>query len=198
MLKGRLFVGMAFGAFLGCFIGGCGIGRGGGEARLASINGPGQLRLDLPTRVYTTRDADTVDIYMTDLPASVWNGGADVSDMAGTIVHLHMFIRPKAGRTPIADTASTATLRCMVLARGEIGVYGGGGFFVDGADVGDKVFDGSVRDATMRLVSATGGFNDRLGVAVFSGSVSGKLDEKTAGEMERAMRVLANETRAVE
>jgi hypothetical protein len=198
MLKGRLLVGVAVGAFLNCFLAGCGIGHAGGDARLASMTGPGELRLDLPTRVYTSRDADTVDIYMTDLPESVWIGGADVSDMAGTILHVHMFIRPKAGRTPIADTASTATLRCMVLAKGEIGVYGGGGFFVDGADVGDKEFHGSVRNATLRLVSATAGFNDRLGVAAFSGSVSGRLDGETAGAMERAMRALANETRAVE
>jgi len=184
--------------FACCLLGGCGIGHSGGEARLQSLQGEGELRLSLPTRVYAPRDADTVDIYMTDLPESVWNAGADVSDMAGTLVHVRMFIRPKSGRTPIADTASTATLRCMVLARGEIGVYGGGGFFVDGADAGDKVFEGSVRNATLRLVSATGGFNDRLGACVFSGGVSGRLDEETAERMERAMRALIGETQRVE
>jgi hypothetical protein len=199
MLKAGSFVaiGTLGTVFLCGFIGGCGIGHSGGDARLSSMGGTGELRLDLPTRVYTSTDPDLVDMYMTDLPESVWRGGADVSDMAGTIVHLRMFIRPRAGRTPIAETASTSTVRCMVLARGEIGVYGGGGFFVDGADAGEKEFRGSVRNATMRLVSATGGFNDRLGVSVFSGSVSARLDDQTAKQMERAVRALQNETRAV-
>ena len=162
--------------------------------RLQSVEGKGELRFNLPPRVYTGRDADTVDVYMTDLPDTVWTAGADVSDMEGVLVHVHMFIRPKAGRTPIADTASTSTIRCIVLATGEIGVYAGGGFFVNSSEVGKQTFTGDVRNATLRLMSATGGFNDRLGVSMFSGAVSGKLDNATAEAMDRAMRALIAET----
>ena len=178
---------------------GCGsLSGSGGAARLQSLQNTSELRAELPTRIYTARDPDTVDIYMTNLPESVWNSGADVSDMTGLLVHVHMFIRPKAGRTPIADTASTATVRCLVLANGELGVYGGGGFFVDASDAGDEVFSGTMREATVRLVSATGGFNDRLGVAVFSGKVAGTLDRETAQRMDRAMRALIAETQPVD
>jgi hypothetical protein len=151
----------------------------------------------LPTRVYFNDDQDSADFYMTDLPASVWNGGADVSDMAGMIVQVHMFLRPKAGRTPIADTASTSVIRCVVLAKGEIGVYGGGGFFVNDGQPGEKTFEGSVRNGSLRLVSATEGFVDRLGPCSFAGAVSGKRDQKTADEMERAVRALVAETKEV-
>src|SRR4051812_41186350 len=113
-------------------LGGCGVFSPGGTARLQSQKTGAVLATgDLRTRVYTSQDPDTADVYMTDLPESVWNGGADVSDMSGVIVHVHMFMRPKAGSTPIEETASTAVIRCVVLAKGEIGVYGGGGFFVN-------------------------------------------------------------------
>jgi hypothetical protein len=176
----------------------CGFSRSGGDARLQSLQNSNQLRASLPTRVYTAPDADTADIYMTDLPDSVWTAGADVSDMTGTLIHVHMFIRPRAGRTPIADTASTATIRCMVLAKGEIGVYAGGGFFVNADETGEKTFRAGVRDATLRLMSATGGFNDRLGVCSFSGEVSGKHDQPTAAAIAWAMGALLAETTPVE
>ncbi len=183
---------------LACVLGGCGFSRSGGPARLQSLQNNGALQSPLPTRVYTARDADSVDIYMTDLPSSVWNAGADVSDMSGVLVHVHMFIRPRAGRTPIADTASTATIRVLVLAQGEIGVYGGGGFFVNSGNPGKERFRGGVRDASLRLVSATGGFVDRLGACAFTGEVSGTLDTETANAIDRAMRALIAETTSLE
>jgi hypothetical protein len=172
---------------------GCGIISSGGTARLTSLESGSALTAELPTRVYTSLDADTADIYMTDLPPSVWNAGADVSDMSGVLLHVHMFLRPKAGHTPIEDTANTAVIRCMVLAKGEIGLYGGGGFFVNSGNPGGSTFGGSVRKSTLRLVGATAGFQDRLGPCSFAGSVSGKKDPKTAADIERAARALAAE-----
>jgi hypothetical protein len=177
---------------------GCGFSRSGGPARLQSLQNANALEASLPTRVYAARDADTADLYMTDLPSSVWESGADVSDMSGTLVHVRMFIRPRAGRTPIADTASTATIRVMVLAKGEIGVYGGGGFFVNSGNPGKERFRGGVRDAALRLVSATSGFVDRLGACAFTGEVSGKLDPASAEAIERALTALIAETTPIE
>ncbi len=174
------------------------ISRSGGAATLRSVDDSAVLTARLPTRVYSFQDSETVDVFMTDLPASVWSGGADVSEMSGIMVQLHMFIRPKAGSTPIADTATTATIRCLVLARGELGLYGGGGFFVNGDKPGEAKFRGGIRDATMRLLSATGGFEDRLGSCLFSGEVSGSHDEATAEQMRRAMRALIGETAPIE
>ena len=179
-------------------IGGCGIGSAGGSPRLRSLETGAVLTGDLPTRVYVSQDEDSADFYMTNLPESVWNSGADVSDMSGMIVHVHMFLRPKAGRTPIEDTASTSVVRVIVLAKGEIGVYGGGGFFVNDGRPGGKNYSGSVRNGTLRLVSATGGFQDRLGPSAFAGEVSGKKGAETAAAMARAINALVAETKAVE
>ncbi len=178
--------------------GGCGFSRSGGPARLQSLQNANALEASLPTRIYAARDADTADIYMTDLPSSVWESGADVSDMSGTLVHVRMFIRPRAGRTPIADTASTATIRVMVLAKGEIGVYGGGGFFVNSGNPGKERFRGGVRDAALRLVSSTSGFVDRLGACAFTGEVSGSRDPAAAEAIERALTALIAETTPIE
>lgn len=181
------------------WLSGCGvILTSGGDATLEAADAHARLKTKLPMRVYRPWDSETADVYMTDLPPEVWNGGADVSNMTGVLVHLHMFIRPKAGRTPIADTATTATIRCLVLAKGEIGIYGGGGFYVNGDEPGDERFDGSVRAASLRLIRATGGFEDRLGSVVFSGEVSGKRDDETAGQMDQALRALAAETQDLE
>ena len=177
---------------------GCGTLGGAGSGRLRSHASGSILPLKLPTRVYSSEDANSANFYLTDLPPEVWNAGADVSDMSGVLVHVHMFVRPRAGRTPIDDTATTAVVRMMVLAKGEIGVYGGGGFFVNSGDPGDRKFDGGLRGGTMRLISATGGFNDRLGPCTFSGEISGSKDQNTAVALDRAMRVLVAETTPIE
>ena len=66
--------------------------------------------------------------------------------------------------------------------------------FADGAPGGAK-FGGSVRNGSLRLVSRTDGFADRLGPCTFAGSVSGKRDPQVAEQMERAMRAVIAETK---
>jgi len=176
---------------------GCGPGRRGGSASLRSTQTGDELSASLPTRVYTPGDSNTADLYLTDLPPEVWTSGADVSDMAGMIVHVHMFIRPRAGRTPIESTASTASVRVLVLARGEIGVYGGGGFFLHSGDVGDATFGGSLSGGTLRLVHATPGFDDRLGPSKLTGAFSGRRDAETSRALARALRTLIAESEPV-
>jgi hypothetical protein len=174
---------------------GCTALGGGGRAQVRSLASGATLAADLPTRVYTSADSSTADFYMTDLPEAVWTQGADLSNLSGTLMHVHMFIAPKAGETPIADTASTSIVRCVVLARGEVGVYGGGGFFINGGKPGGKNFSGSVWQGTLRLVSATPAFVDRLGPSSFSGSFSARRDEGTAAAIERAMRTMMSVTK---
>jgi hypothetical protein len=185
-------------AALAMWVGGCGITPSTGSARIQSIEHRSVLAADLPVRVYSFKGLDSADVYMTDLPPQVWNAGADVSEMSGLLVHVHMFVRPEAGHTPIENTASTAIIRCVVLAKGEIGVYGGAGFFVNDDTPGDKTFGGGVHNGTVRLLSATGGFVDRLGPSTFSGAVSGNQDQATAEAMERAEKALIEETKPVE
>jgi len=101
-----------------------------------------------------------------------------------------MFLVPRAGRTPIATTAVTATVRCMVVANGQVGVYGGGGFFNKSGTAGDDTFGGAVNQASLYLLHASPSFNDLMGPCEYSGSFMARKDDVSAAALARMMRVL--------
>lgn len=174
-------------------VAGCGVMASPGAMRVTSRGQErAELPLTLPTRVYDSTDANTADFYLSDLPREVWMGGADASSMTGVMVHVHMFVAPKAGRTPIETTASSATVRVLVLSNGELGVYGGGGFFSKSGTAGQKTFGGGLREGTVKLIRATAGFDDRLGPAFFSGSINAERNPDEVAAMRRAFNYLAS------
>lgn len=168
--------------------GGCSWG-GGRSVRLDSVTNPTRLRVEMTLQAYTSTDANSADVYMTDLPATVLEPNADLSGLSGNITHLRMFIDPDPGRTPIDPTACSVTVRHIVIANGEVGVYGGGGFTNPGSP-GDSTFSGTVRGATLRLVAASPGFRDLLGATEFEGGFSAKKDAKLARRLEARFRSL--------
>lgn len=156
------------------------------------------LPLNLPTSVFDSPDPTSAEFFLTDLPPGVWQGGADASDLSGVIIHIHMFMLPKAGNTPIETTASTATVRVLVLANGELGLFGGGGFLSKSGSVSDKRLGGSLQDATLRLIRATPNFDDRLGPAYASGGISATRDAAQVKALRRAFNHLASFAAPVE
>jgi len=189
----RVAARLALVAGVGLGVWGCGVG-GGGDPELASRLTGAQFAPSLPTRIYAFADRNTADFYLTDLPPEVWTGGADVSEMTGSMVHVHMFLASRAGRTPIEPTASSATIRVVVLGGGTMGVYGGGGFLLRSGEPGDSSFGGAIRAGTMRLLRATPGFVDRLGPCEFKGSFQANLDASQAANMQRAFEALVRAT----
>lgn len=161
------------------------------NALTSTADGSG-LSSRFPTQVYYGNETNVADFYLTDLPPSVWEQGGDVSDLEGTIVHIHMFVVPKPGKTPIQRTASSSTVRWLVLSKGRVGVYGGGGFFSESGEVGEDKFGGTLYDASLRLIRSTPGFKDPLGPSVLSVSVSAKKDQKAAEAISRAFTSLSN------
>ncbi|MEM1183785.1 MAG: hypothetical protein AAGI53_02175 [Planctomycetota bacterium] len=135
------------------------------ESRLISAEFPVDLAPELPHRVYIPRTQSSADIYLTDLdPQALARALADPTDpITGTIIHLHLFVRPKPGRTPIDDTALSATVRYIVLAKGQAGIYDGGGFLLPEQRPGGDRFEATMLDASVRLSSKTEGFIDRIG-----------------------------------
>lgn len=180
----------------GC--GGFGSASASGNTSIRSESGAALLATDLPTRIYRHYDANTADIYLTDLPSEVWTAGADVSNATGIIIHIRHFMRPDAGDTPISTDASTASVRVLVLASGELGLYGGGGFMRPAGRSGADVFGGTITDGTLRLSRHTAGFADRLGPSRVNGSFGATKDEAQAKLIDRAMRSLIAHTRFVE
>jgi hypothetical protein len=164
---------------LGILLGlpGCGVR---GSVTLRSVANGGVLRPEMRVLAYRSDDLESADVYLTDLAMQDLDPGAPLDEIAGHFVHLHLFLIPKAGSTPIESTASSVTIRYVVLARGAVGVYGGGGFLLPRGEPGDKLLGGSIRDATMKLIKANAQFHDPLGACSLKTSFRAPLDESLA------------------
>lgn len=182
-------------AALALAIPGCGgislPGRSGSGSIVSDVQ-PTELRPRLSTQVYERLQTDNeADIYLTDLDPAVLNDPDALASATGHIVHLHMFLRPKAGRTPIEASAVTLTVRYTILADGVAGTYAGAGFVFPRGKPGEDRFAGRVVDATLRLAVATPGFVDRLGVATLRMPFSARLDPTVAGQARELLDTIA-------
>ncbi|HYE01794.1 MAG TPA: hypothetical protein VD963_01025 [Phycisphaerales bacterium] len=154
----------------------------GGELRARSVGEPHvEFAPELSTAVYWSQDANTADIYLSDLPVDRLAGGrAGLGEGTGSLIHVHMFLAPRAGKTPIDETACNMTIRHLVLAGGQRGLYGGGGFLLPGDRAGAARFSASVRSASVKLLRADPGFVDHLRVAEVTGNLTARLDREGA------------------
>ncbi len=166
-------------------LGGCGSTPG---VTLTGVESGRSLTLEPTLSVYRYSDKNTADMYMTDLPRDVFDPQADLSGVSGQLTHVHLFVAPEAGKTPIDDTACSVTFRHIVLANGQIGVYGGGGFLYPKRRPGGETLKGRIRGATLRLVSATAGFDDKLRAVEVEARVNAMLDEPMSGALDERLR----------
>jgi hypothetical protein len=170
----RLVLAASFAASLAILVG---CSRVSNSLDTVSMRSGSVLRTEAGTRVFSATDRNTADFYLTDLPASAAEPGADLSKLSGTLVHVHLFLSPRPGETPIADEACSFTVRQAVFANGQFGVYSGGGFFTPARDLGDKTNGGRFRGATLRLTHSTPGFEDKLGPSEMAGSFRAGRDD---------------------
>ncbi|MBX3361520.1 MAG: hypothetical protein KF705_08800 [Phycisphaeraceae bacterium] len=165
--------------------------------RLDGIDTSIGLRPKPVTRAYYSTDPSTADFYLTDLSEDALEVGSSLAGVSGTITHVHLFAIPKAGKTPIDRTASTAAVRTLVIAQGHLGVYGGGGFMLPSGKPGDRSFGGSISGASIRLTGTTPGFEDRIGAGEFSARLSTPLDQGTANRIAARLEELVRLTSPV-
>lgn len=158
-----------------------------GEGRLESAEFPVDLEPDLPVRVYEPIDESSADIFLTDLTNDeIIAALADpAAGTTGTIIYAHMFVRPRPGRTPIDTTAISVTVRYILLARGSVGVYDGGGFLLPTGKPGREYFAGRIPDADLRLAATTPGFVDRIGRGELSLRFRARRDPETVDLIRR-------------
>lgn len=159
---------------------GCGVH---GDLSVRSTQHDGVLVPTFTSFAYSTRSAESADIYLTDLSLTDLDPGTPLDDLSGHLVHIHVFLVPRAGKTPIDANASNVTIRHVVFVRGAIGVYGGGGFLLTSGTPGDATFGGSMRDATLKVIEASPTFYDALGAAQMRGTIRAPLDEAAARRM---------------
>lgn len=181
-------------AGLGSGLGGLGAGRSAGAGRVLSESESRRLDLRLPERAVVVHDRNTADVYLTDLSPATLDRIAEGRlgpDVSGTLVHIHIFLTPRAGRTPIADTAASATARIVVVARGRVGVYDAAGFLMPGDSLRKGYAAGTLRNAPTRLTRATEGFDDLLGPSRTELRFGARPDDAASQRIARAVRTLA-------
>jgi hypothetical protein len=189
---------------LGCLtallLGGCSMfhSEPGGVLTAASTDGSKSLAPNFTTAAYAAIDADTADVYLSDLPRERFADPRDaLTECSGCILHLHIFLVPEAGQTPIDTTACNLTVRQLVLhgsAKGGaapvMGLYGGGGFMIPHGTFGTGDISGSIGAASHRLTRSSPNFIDLLGSGTISGRFSAPLDEQLAGQMAAKLETL--------
>ncbi|MEM9372689.1 MAG: hypothetical protein AAGA55_03515 [Planctomycetota bacterium] len=171
-----------------------GLGGSGGSGVLVSDAMGHRLDLDLPNRAAAVRDQNTADVYLTDLSDQTLDliaRGEAGSEISGTIVEIHIFLNPKPGKTPIESTAASATIRTVILSRGQVGVYDGAGFLAPGRSLEKGSADGRVEGAQVRLSRSTGGFQDLLGPARIDLNFDAPGDDEAANRIARVVRALS-------
>lgn len=149
--------------------------------------------------VYRYLDASSADIYLTDLPVSrLADLGDGLAGLNGSVLHIHLFLVPTAGQTPIDPTACSAAVRQFIFAGGEpnqgpiLGVYSGGAFVTPAGDgPGKPALSGLIQGGSVRLMQADPGFVDKLGPSEVEGRFSASLDDAAARAIADRLAMVA-------
>ncbi len=123
-------------------------------------------------------------VWMTDIPAEMLS---QESMPDGQILHVEMLFQPRPGWTPIDSTATNLSIRYIVIADGEVGIYEGGGFGYPVGTGRSSSMTLSIEQASLDLTRSTDGFVDLLSPAELSGTFSGPCDNT---EVERVRNIV--------
>lgn len=139
--------------------------------------------------VYFSHDVkDSTSFMLSDAPVEdLLNGRVQ----NGQLLHVRLLWMPVAGSTPVKSTATNASIRFVVIAGGEVGIYSGAGFAMPDSDLTGNRASLSLYDATLQLQDATSGFRDLLSPAQMSGSFTARRDDDMTRQLQRAASQLA-------
>ncbi len=165
--------------FLFLLVAGC-AGRQSADLRLESLasDEPVVVAAEYQTVWHRYRDRNTVTIIASDLPADQLLAGDFGS---GQVICIDMFWNPKPGATPIDERATNCSIRQVLFAEDQVGLYGGAGFLLPRSSVDGGAFRADLSDSTLRLLESSDRFMDRLGVARLAGEfVSRRADDEVS------------------
>ena len=129
---------------------------------------PVRMPLQFSASVVAEDPQVDASFWMTDIPLDALERG-DVVD--GQVLHVELLFHPRPGYTPLDPTATNLVIRWVVISRGEIGIYEGGGFGYPVGSLDDPAMSLAIHDASLKLGPHTAGFVDLLTPANLSGSV---------------------------
>ena len=169
------------------FLGGCQHFSSQGTIRINSLG-------DNP--VVLTAEFHTVGFdHQPDAETSFWLSDVSIDDlMSGTVIngqilHIELLWLPRPGSTPIDSSATNASIRYIVIANGEVGVYIGAGFVMPHNDLDSSRLTVTVRDASLKLGDSTDGLVDLLSPAHLSGQFTAHRDP----DLTRQFRLAASQ-----
>jgi hypothetical protein len=169
----------------GC-LGACGILAGGsaGTLRAQSLgDDPAVLQSNFTNAFFSHDPARGISFMLSDVPIDQLMKG---TVNRGQIMHIDLLWMPKAGVTPLDSSATNATIRYVIISKGEIGVYGGAGFAMPQGDPLGKSLSITLRDASLQLQESTAGFHDVLSPAQLTGTISAKRDDRKTTQINYA------------
>ena len=174
-------------------------GGSGGSSTIISDTSEKLFKSSFQTKAYTFYDDNTADIYLTDLSdadlTAFFAPNQDWSTISGTLVQVHLFLDPKPGKTPIENTAASASIRYAIISNGVIGIYDGAGFMLPGSKPGKDSIGGTIRAAPMRLTRSSPNFIDLFGPAMINIEFNAKLNDPMASELRARLDAMAAKTK---
>jgi hypothetical protein len=159
-----------------------------GSIRAESLGEPpAVLNAEYVSIVYFHDPNGETSFLLTDVPARELLAG-DIQQ--AQVMHVQLLWQPKAGATPMDATATNATIRHVIVVDGEVGIYGGAGFALPNGKLGHGRIQVALRDATVRLLESTDGFQDPLTPARITGNFTAENDPQLARKVHRAISQL--------
>jgi hypothetical protein len=166
--------------------GGCGAlpGASGRIESRSLMRDPVVLESDYDVGYYRLEDDGVAAFILSDVPLEALLDG---SVRNGQVLHVELLWTPRAGHTPMNAAATNATIRHLVIADGEVGVYVGAGFARTDRAPGAGKLSVTLADGTLRLGESTERFHDPLSPARMTGTFDAALDLPEARRYERAV-----------
>jgi hypothetical protein len=169
-------------------VAGCTAGGPPGSLRAESLGtNPVVLPGNYVTAIYADHDSTQTSFFLADVPISEILSGEVTR---GSVVHLDLLWVPQAGSTPMDSSATNVSIRLVVFADGELGVYGGAGFALPKGKAGADTMGLELRDASLTLLESTERFVDLLSPARLTGRVTARLNEQRTRQMRYAVNQL--------
>jgi hypothetical protein len=167
---------------------GCGVLGPGGELTAAGTSAERRVKLtgSFDRAVYGHDRQENLTVILLD-------GPADAPTQAAVI---RMFWMPKAGATPIAESATNASVHYCIFAGADkprpVGVYSGAGFFYPKSDLGGANLKGQLWEASLQLADRSEDFRDLLGQSILRGQMTATKDEARVSELLHQLNVEVN------
>lgn len=174
----------------GCSLPGSLLGSPGSIQAISLSDEPVVLSANFTTAYYAHDPTGEATFMLCDVPLDkLLSGEID----SGQILHVDVIWLPKAGMTPMDPSSTNAIIRYVVIANGEVGVYGGAGFALPNNDPGVSALTLTIRDASIQLLEATPGFADLLSPGQITGTLTATHNAQRTQQMRRAASQLVTD-----